>query len=103
MVVPFWLNKYLKQAIATGCYSIHLDSRIINKKIINAVKKHNIKIAVYTVNCPKLANELLGQGVDAVFSDHADLDSLAVQFRKKGDRLGDLIHMIINSRIFISK
>ena len=37
------------------------------------------------------------------FSDHADLDSLAVQFRKKGDRLGDLIHMIINSRIFISK
>ncbi|MFT4546145.1 MAG: hypothetical protein ACI9MB_000086, partial [Verrucomicrobiales bacterium] len=37
------------------------------------------------------------------FSDRSEIDSLAVQFRKKGDRLGDLIHMIINSRLFISK
>ena len=37
------------------------------------------------------------------FSDRAEIDSLALQFRKKGDRLGDLIHMIIHSSIFNSK
>jgi hypothetical protein len=37
------------------------------------------------------------------FSDRADIDSLAVQFRNDGDRLGDLIHLIINSNIFNSK
>lgn len=37
------------------------------------------------------------------FSDHAEIDALTLQFRKKGDRLGDLIHLIIHSSIFNSK
>jgi hypothetical protein len=37
------------------------------------------------------------------FSDRAEIDSLTVEFRKKGDRLGDLIHLIVNSSIFHSK
>jgi hypothetical protein len=37
------------------------------------------------------------------FSDRAEIDSLALQFRKKGDRLGDLIQLIIHSSIFNSK
>lgn len=37
------------------------------------------------------------------FSDRSEIDGLAVQFRKKGDRLGDLIHLIINSSMFNSK
>ncbi|MCH7987536.1 MAG: DUF1592 domain-containing protein [Planctomycetes bacterium] len=37
------------------------------------------------------------------FSDHADIDSMTVQFRKKGDRLGDLITIITSSDIFRSK
>jgi len=37
------------------------------------------------------------------FSDHADIDDLTAQFRRKGDRLGDLIHLIIRSDIFHSQ
>ena len=37
------------------------------------------------------------------FGDRADIDSLTAQFRKQGDRLGDLIHLIISSNIFNSK
>jgi hypothetical protein len=37
------------------------------------------------------------------FGDHVDIDSLTADFRKQGDRLGDLIHLIINSDILNSK
>ncbi len=37
------------------------------------------------------------------FSDHADIDSMTVQFRKRGDRLGDLVNLIINSELFHAK
>ncbi|MEO2013148.1 MAG: DUF1592 domain-containing protein [Fuerstiella sp.] len=37
------------------------------------------------------------------FGDRADIDSLTAQFRTQGDRLGDLVHLIISSNIFNSK
>jgi len=37
------------------------------------------------------------------FSDRADIDGLTSQFRKDGDRLGDLVNLIISSSIFNSK
>ena len=37
------------------------------------------------------------------FSDHAEVEDLAAKFRKKDDRLGDLVHLITQSRIFNSK
>ena len=37
------------------------------------------------------------------FSDHAEVEDLAVKFRKRDDRLGDLVHLITQSRIFNSK
>ena len=37
------------------------------------------------------------------FSDRSDIDSLTVQFRRSGDRLGDLIHLITHSKIFNAK
>jgi mono/diheme cytochrome c family protein len=37
------------------------------------------------------------------FGDRADIDSLTAQFRKQGDGLDDLIHLIVNSDIFNSK
>lgn len=42
-------------------------------------------------------------GRPLTFADHADVDSLTVQFRKKGDQLADLIHLIAASRLFHSK
>lgn len=37
------------------------------------------------------------------FSDHADIDSMTMQFRKRGDRLAVLINVIISSELFHAK
>ena len=37
------------------------------------------------------------------FGDRADIDSLTAQFRRQDDRLGDLIHLIISSKLFNSQ
>ncbi|MCP4816381.1 MAG: DUF1592 domain-containing protein, partial [Planctomycetaceae bacterium] len=49
----------------------------------------------------KMTAYALGRSLS--FSDNADIDNLAVQFRKQGDRLGDLVYLIIKSNIFNSK
>lgn len=49
----------------------------------------------------KMATYALGRPMS--FSDHAALDSITVQFRKRGDRLEDLIHLIATSELFHSK
>jgi hypothetical protein len=42
-------------------------------------------------------------GRPLTFADHADVDSLTTQFRKQGDRLADLIHLLVSSNLFNSK
>ncbi len=42
-------------------------------------------------------------GRPLTFGDHIDIDGLTVQFRKQGDRLSDLIHLVVNSHLFQSK
>lgn len=42
-------------------------------------------------------------GRPLTFSDRAEVDSLTVQFRKSGDRLGDLVNLIIKSDLFRAK
>lgn len=42
-------------------------------------------------------------GRPLTFADHADVDSLTIQFRKQGDRLADLIHLVVSSNLFHSK
>lgn len=37
------------------------------------------------------------------FGDRAEIDALTVRFRKRDDRLGDLVHLITKSRIFNSR
>lgn len=37
------------------------------------------------------------------FGDRADIDALTAQFRKQGDRLSDLVHLIVTSDLFHSK
>ena len=49
----------------------------------------------------KLTTYAIGRSLS--FSDNADIDKIVVQFRKQGDRLGDLIHLIAQSDIFNSK
>ena len=49
----------------------------------------------------KMTSYALGRPL--TFSDHAEIEALTVKFRKKEDRLRDLIHLIIFSSIFNSK
>ncbi len=49
----------------------------------------------------KITSYALGRPL--TFSDHAEIEALTFQFRKKEDRLRDLIHLIICSSIFNSK
>ncbi len=49
----------------------------------------------------KMISYALGRPLS--FSDVSDVDQLTSQFRKKGDRLGDLVSLIIHSKIFQSK
>lgn len=42
-------------------------------------------------------------GRPLTFGDHADVDGLTAEFRKQGDRLADLIHLIVSSNLFHSK
>lgn len=49
----------------------------------------------------KMSAYALGRPLN--FGDHADVDGLTAQFRKKGDRLADLIHLIAGSNLFHSK
>ena len=42
-------------------------------------------------------------GRPLTFGDRSDIDALTSQFRKQEDRLGDLVHLIVSSRIFNSK
>ena len=49
----------------------------------------------------KLASYALGRPLS--FSDHADIGELTAQFRKKGDGMKDLVHLLVQSTIFSSK
>jgi mono/diheme cytochrome c family protein len=49
----------------------------------------------------KMSAYALGRPI--TFADHAELDRLTSQFRKQGDRLGDLVHLIAKSELFQSK
>jgi mono/diheme cytochrome c family protein len=42
-------------------------------------------------------------GRPLTFADHADIDGLTAQFRKKNDQLDDLIHLVVKSNLFNSK
>jgi mono/diheme cytochrome c family protein len=42
-------------------------------------------------------------GRPLTFADHADVDALTAQFRKGGDGVADLIHLVVSSNLFLSK
>jgi len=42
-------------------------------------------------------------GRPLTFADHTDVDALTTQFRKQGDQLADLVHLVVNSKLFHAK
>jgi len=59
---PWWINLVHPDLI-------HLDSHLINKKLILYYKKKGLKINAWTVNNLPLKNWLLENGVDGIISD----------------------------------
>ncbi|MCH2207230.1 MAG: DUF1592 domain-containing protein [Lentisphaerales bacterium] len=49
----------------------------------------------------KMTTYALGRPLS--FSDRSDVDAIAAKLRKNGDRLGNLVHLIVSSSIFHSK
>jgi len=68
-----WDDNWRKKITKLNCVSINLNHRCITQARIDELKTEDIKILSYTVNKEKKAKKLLSMGVDAVFSDYADL------------------------------
>lgn len=68
-----WKKVILAEAKALSCASIHLNKNILNPARIEAIKSAGYPLFAYTVNDKKEAEYLFQQGVDAIFSDYADL------------------------------
>jgi hypothetical protein len=98
---------------ALGTYRTHVNnqpvdatSQLFNKQTLagmDGLKRYLLmdrqdQLARATVH--KMTAYALGRRLS--FGDRADIDSLTAQFRIQGDRLGDLVHLIINSNIFNS-
>ena len=86
---------------------VDASSQLFNKETLtgmNGLKRYLLKerqdqFAKAMVH--KLTAYSLGRPLS--FSDHAELDDLTANFRKQGDRLGDLVHLLTQSPIFQSK
>lgn len=77
--ISFWINKfpfifryYLKFAKKINSFSINLNRKIVNKKIVQMAHKENLKVFVYTVNNKREIAYLKRIGVDGIFSDYPD-------------------------------
>ena len=68
-----WQDNWLDLAQELSCFSIHIPSRSVTQKRIDAIHEAGFKVCVYTVNKRNLANKLFDWGVDAVFSDYPDV------------------------------
>jgi len=56
-----------------GCVSIHLHHLTLTKVLLNDIHDAGFRVAVWTVNDPARAAELLQWGVDSVITDALDL------------------------------
>lgn len=57
---------------ALDCIGINLDAQHVDQELVREVRDRGIALAVWTVNDPARARELLGWGCDAIFTDALD-------------------------------
>jgi len=68
-----WYAPWQALADALQCVSIHLNNEYIEAWQVEEIKITGRHVLCYTVNERARAQELFTWGVDAIFSDHADL------------------------------
>lgn len=73
LLMDQWQDNWLQRAKELMCYSIHVNQRSLTKARVAQIKNQGYQLFVYTVNRKRQALQLLGWGVDAIFSDYPDL------------------------------
>ena len=73
LLLDKWQANWLQLAGELDCFSVHLNKRDVTKQRINEIKALGFNVCVYTVNSKRQAIKFFNYGVDAVFSDYADL------------------------------
>ena len=73
-----WITKDLgpnwhKTLMQLGCLSVHLHHLLLTESLLNQIHAAGFRVAVWTVNDPMRAAELLRWGVDSVITDALDL------------------------------
>lgn len=61
-----------ERAVAMGCEGLHVPHSIMDGGRVNAIRARGLSVRCYTVNDPARAADLIGWGVEAVFSDYPD-------------------------------
>lgn len=67
-------NLKIKIPLFLKAKSVNISAKRVNKKIINACHKNNLKVLVYTVNDLQTYHKLKAWGVDGIFSDNPALN-----------------------------
>ena len=99
---------------ALGVYRTHVNEKLVdansqlfNKQELagmNGLKRYLLmdrQDQFATALVHKMTAYALGRPLS--FADHAAINSITVQFRRRGDRLGDLVRLIIGSELFHAK
>lgn len=73
LLMDQWQDNWLQRAKNLMCYSVHVNQRNLTKARVAQIKNQGYQLFVYTVNRKRQAVQLLGWGVDAIFSDYPDL------------------------------
>lgn len=70
LISDVWLPDWQSRLQELGCYSYHLNYHALTASRIDEVRRAGYVILAYTVNQTHQAQQLLQQGVSAVFSDN---------------------------------
>jgi glycerophosphoryl diester phosphodiesterase len=80
-----------RDATALGCATIHCNYRYLDAPRIRAVRRAGFPLLAYTVNDPRVGNELFEWGVNGLFTDRPELFGPEAQVcPRPGDRDGPI-------------
>lgn len=83
------------RSLATGlaCLSLHCREDGLTPRLITAIKKAGLQVAAYTINDPRRALALWGQGADCVITDVPDRLLAARRGGGADSSFGDSLHI----------
>ena len=70
-IVDFWpfLTWRVIKKLVPSLYSIHLNHKLVNSRRVHKIHAYDLKVLVYTVDDPTMAEKLFNEGVDGIFTN----------------------------------